>query len=104
MKEEGLQNQKETNMIKTRARKLRAAKLLAEHFRTKGSIPNSIDEYALMTPCPMVPSTVLHLFRGWAPMLETVRMVDNSIFDDLAPKPKAAPKPKPKVKANAKDD
>ena len=90
-------------MIKTRARKLRAAKLLAEHFRVKGSIPQDIEAYSLMTPCQMVPSTVLHLFRGWTPMLETVRMVDNTIFEDLAPKPKAAPKPKPKVKADAKD-
>ena len=90
-------------MIKTRARKLRAAKQLATYFRGRGKIARTVEEYSKMDSPPIIPSTVNRLFRGWDIMIQFLTLVDPKIEADLTPKPKAAPKPKPKVKANAKD-
>ena len=87
-------------MIKTRARKLRAAKQLATYFRGRGKIARTIEEYSNMDSPPIIPSTFNRLFRGWDVMIQFLTLVDPKIEADLTPKPKAAPKPKPKVKAN----
>ena len=87
-------------MVKTRARKLKAAKQLAGYFRGQGKIPSNVEEYSKMDTPPIIPSTVTRLFRGWEVMCQFLTLVDPNIEADLAPKPKAAPKPKPKVKAN----
>jgi len=90
-------------MIKTRARKLRAAKQLATYFRGRGKISRTIEEYRNMDSAPIIPSTVNRLFRGWDVMIQFLTLVDPKIEADLAPKPKAAPKPKPKPKVKAND-
>ena len=87
-------------MIKTRARKLRAAKQLATYFRGRGKIARTIEEYSNMDSPPIIPSTVNRLFRGWDVMIQFLTLVDPKIEADLTPKTKAAHNPKPKVKAN----
>ena len=66
-------------MIKTRARKLRAAKQLATYFRGRGKIARTIEEYSKMGSPPIIPSTVNRLFRGWDVMIQFLTLVDPKI-------------------------
>ena len=90
-------------MVKTRARKIKAAKQLAAYFRGQGKIPSNVEEYGNMEEPPIIPGTVARLFRSWEVMRQFLTLVDANIEADLAPKPKAAPKPKPKAKVQKND-